>query len=123
MDEAGATGGPSPSWGPVIATYAGLSEIAAEWVVAHRNDVTMIDVRSPAEFEGELGHITGARLLPLGDLRGRTAELERDKPIVLICQTGKRSGMGTVILKAAGFTRVANLAGGMVRWRELGLPE
>jgi sulfur dioxygenase len=40
----------------------------------------------------------------------------------VVCQTGKRSALGTQILRKAGFERVANLAGGMVRWRELGLP-
>lgn len=109
-------------WGPVIATYAGLPEIAAVWVAAHRSQVQIVDVRSQGEFEGELGHLEGARLIPLDQLRERAGELSQDKPVVLVCQTGKRSGMGTVILKKAGFTQVANLAGGMVRWRELALP-
>jgi len=61
-------------------------------------------------------------LIPLDELRARVAEIPGDKPIVVVCQTGKRSGMGTVILGKAGRTRIANLAGGMVRWRELGLP-
>jgi rhodanese-related sulfurtransferase len=39
-----------------------------------------------------------------------------------VCQTGKRSALATTILKKAGITRIANAAGGMVRWRELGLP-
>jgi sulfur dioxygenase len=41
---------------------------------------------------------------------------------VLFCQTGKRSSLGAMLLKQAGFGAVANLAGGMLRWRELGLP-
>jgi len=113
----------TPSWGPVIATYAGLPEIAPEWVAQHRGELELIDVRSPGEFDGELGHIEGARLVPLDELRQRTGELGRERPVVLVCQTGKRSGMGAVILRNAGFERVANLAGGMVRWRELGLPD
>jgi len=44
------------------------------------------------------------------------------KPVVVVCQTGRRSAMATSILRKAGLTRVANVAGGMVRWRELGLP-
>jgi sulfur dioxygenase len=112
----------SEPWGPVVATYAGLPELPAAWVAAHRADLQLVDVRSAGEFTGELGHIAGARLIPLDQLRQRASELQRDCAIVLVCQTGKRSGMGTVILKKAGFTRVANLAGGMMRWRELGLP-
>jgi glyoxylase-like metal-dependent hydrolase (beta-lactamase superfamily II)/rhodanese-related sulfurtransferase len=109
-------------WGPVVKTYAGLSEIAPEWVASHRGEVHVLDVRSSAEFEGELGHLEGAQLIPLEELRARTAELCADKPVVVLCQTGKRSGLATVILSQAGVTRTANVSGGMVRWRELGLP-
>jgi glyoxylase-like metal-dependent hydrolase (beta-lactamase superfamily II)/rhodanese-related sulfurtransferase len=111
-----------PDWGPVVTTYAGLKEIAPEWVASHRQDVQLLDVRSAAEFEGELGHILGAQLIPLEELRTRVAEVSKDKPVIVVCQTGRRSGMGTVILTKAGLTRIANLQGGMVRWRELGLP-
>jgi rhodanese-related sulfurtransferase len=110
------------SWGPVVATYAGIPEIAPNWVCLHRADVQLIDVRGTGEFEGELGHLEDARLIPLEQLRQRLSELNQGTPVVLICQTGKRSSLGAMILKKAGFTQVANLAGGMVRWRELGLP-
>ncbi len=110
-----------PSWGPVIVTYAGVSEIAPEWVRAHLADVSVLDVRCAAEFEGELGHIDDARLIPLDELRARASEVTDDKPIVVVCQTGKRSAMATAILRKNGLAKVANLAGGMVRWRELGL--
>jgi glyoxylase-like metal-dependent hydrolase (beta-lactamase superfamily II)/rhodanese-related sulfurtransferase len=113
---------PSPDWGPVVATYAGLSEIAPEWVASHMGQVHVLDVRSAGEFDGELGHIRGAQLIPLDELRARCSEVPKDRPVVVVCQTGKRSGMGTVILGKAGLDRIANLAGGMVGWRELGLP-
>jgi len=112
----------APPWGPVVTTYAGLPEIAPEWVAHHRQDVHVLDVRTAAEFDGELGHLEGAQLIPLDDLRARVAEVVADKPIVVVCQTGRRSGMGAAILGKAGLTRIANLAGGMVRWRDLGLP-
>jgi sulfur dioxygenase len=112
----------APSWGPVVRTYAGLYEIAPEWLAQHQREVHVLDVRSAAEFTGELGHLPSAQLVPLPDLRDRLADVPRDKPIVVVCQTGKRSGMGTLILSKAGITGSANLAGGMVAWRELGLP-
>jgi sulfur dioxygenase len=112
----------APDWGPIVTTYAGISEIAPEWVARHRDRVTVLDVRSAPEWNGELGHIEGSVLVPLDELRARAAEVAKDKPVVVTCQTGKRSAMATVILRKAGFERVANLAGGMVRWRELGLP-
>ncbi len=109
-------------WAPVVTTYAGLSEVAPEWVATHRGEVTVLDVRSAAEYGGELGHLEGAQLIPLEQLRTRTAEVPRGKPVVVVCQTGKRSGLATGILRKAGIPRVANVAGGMVLWRDLGLP-
>jgi rhodanese-related sulfurtransferase len=60
--------------------------------------------------------------VPLEELRARVAELGHDKPVVVICQTGKRSSLGALILEKAGFGQVASLQGGMLRWRDLGLP-
>jgi sulfur dioxygenase len=109
-------------WGPVFRTYAGLLEIAPEWLARHRREVLVLDVRSAAELDGELGRIDGAKHVPLEELRARTIELPTDEPIVVVCQTGRRSGMATLILSQAGLSRAASLSGGMVRWRELGLP-
>jgi sulfur dioxygenase len=111
----------TPAWGPVVTTYAGHHEIAPEWVARHRQDVHVLDVRSAAELEGELGRLE-AQAIPLDELRARVSEVPSDKPVVVVCQTGKRSAMATVILEKAGLTRVANIAGGMVSWRELALP-
>ena len=113
---------PAPAWGPVVETYAGVPEIAPEWLEQHRDEVEVVDVRSPAEFDGELGHLKGAKLLPLEELRTRMDEIGWSRPVVLICQSGKRSAMAATILRKAGLPRVANLAGGMVGWRKLGLP-
>jgi sulfur dioxygenase len=120
--EAAGSEDPPASWGPVVETYAGVPEIAPEWLGRHRDEVELVDVRSRAEFEGELGHLEGAKLVPLDELRSRMDELAATRPVVLICQTGKRSAMAATILRKAGLPRVANLAGGMVRWRQLGLP-
>jgi sulfur dioxygenase len=111
-----------PDWGPVVLTYGGLAEIAPEWVASHRDVVNVLDVRTPAEYGGEFGHLDGSQLIPLDELRARASEVRADKPVVVVCQTGKRSGLGTVILRETGVARTANIAGGMVRWRELGLP-
>ena len=113
---------PLPEWGPVIISYGGFPEIGPEWVACHRGDVHVLDVRSQGEFEGELGHVQEAQLIPLEDLRARVGEVATEKPVIVVCQTGKRSALATAILRKAGLTRVANLAGGMVRWREMALP-
>ena len=77
---------------------------------------------SPSEFTGPLGHIHGAVLIPLGELAERAGELARDRPIVALCRAGGRSAQATVILQQAGFKDVANLTGGMLRWRAEGHP-
>src|SRR5262249_54814862 len=119
-----APGGPPPpgGWGPVVETYAGVPEIEAEWLARHLGDVEVVDVRSRSEFDAELGHVKGSILVPLDELRSRMDEISSCRPVVLVCPTGKRSAMGAAIPRKAGLSRVANLAGGIVRWRELGFP-
>jgi hypothetical protein len=78
---------PVADWGPVVTTYAGVKEIAPDWVARSRDDVSLLDVRSAAEFDGELGHLAGAQLIPLEQLRDRVAEVKTDKPGVVVCQT------------------------------------
>ena len=84
--------------------------------------VQILDVRETAEFTGPLGHIEGAVLIPLGELAGRLDELRRDQPVVAVCRAGSRSAQATAILQQAGFGEVANLNGGMLRWRAEGYP-
>jgi hydroxyacylglutathione hydrolase len=76
----------------------------------------LIDVR--AESEWEAGHIPGARHIPLGHLTEHVSELPTDRPIVLQCQSGARSSIGASLLRARGFTQVANLVGGYAAWEK-----
>ncbi len=82
--------------------------------------VQVVDVRESEEFSHGLGHIEGALLVPLGQLESRLAELPRDKPIVTVCRSGARSARAAAMLGKAGFAEVANLRGGMLRWRAEG---
>ncbi len=109
-------------WGPVSLSFAGVPEIAPDWVARHLDELFVLDVRSRGEFEGELGHLEQASLIPLDELRERIQEVPDDRPVVLICQSGKRSAMGAEILLKAGRQQVANVSGGMIRWTRLGLP-
>jgi sulfur dioxygenase len=106
-----------PTWAPLTLTFAGFWEVEPQWVEDHLDDVHVVDVRDDEEFNGPLGHIPGAQLVPLATLGARAAELPRDKPIVTVCRAGGRSAQATVILRKAGLEQVANLAGGMLRWR------
>ena len=111
----------APDWAPLAYTYAGFWEISAPWVEEHLGSVQIVDVREPEEYDGPLGHIAGARLLPLGQLAGSLAGLDRERPVVTVCRAGGRSAQATLVLQKAGFTKVANLAGGMLRWHSQGL--
>jgi len=109
-------------WGPVRQSYAGLLEIDAEWVAEHLDEVLVVDVRGHAEIGEFGGRIANALEIPLDQLTGRVSEIPRDRPIIAVCHSGMRSGQATVILRDAGIARVANLKGGMLLWREMGLP-
>jgi sulfur dioxygenase len=109
-----------PGWAPLTYTFAGIWEINPQWLEENLGAVQIVDVREPSEFEGPLGRIPEARLVPLGDLAQRVGELTQGRPIVTVCRAGGRSAQATVILRQAGFEAVANLAGGMLRWRAEG---
>jgi uncharacterized membrane protein YdjX (TVP38/TMEM64 family)/rhodanese-related sulfurtransferase len=81
--------------------------------------LTIVDVRNPDEFAGPLGHIAGARNLPLNDLPARMGELAgaRKRPVVLVCKTDKRSAKAAEMLRSAGFRDVQVLGGGMEQWQ------
>ncbi|MGH6973174.1 MAG: MBL fold metallo-hydrolase [Stellaceae bacterium] len=111
-----------PSWAPLTYTFAGIWEIQPQWLEENAISVQIIDVREPDEFEGPLGRIRGATLISLGDLTRRAGELRGEQPIVAVCRAGSRSAQATIILQQAGFDKVANLAGGMLRWRAEGHP-
>lgn len=84
--------------------------------------LTILDVRSADEFVGDLGHIPGAVNIPLNLLQVKLAELRQGPllPIVVVCQTDKRSAAAADSLSRAGFTRVDVLRGGMKQWNSLG---
>ena len=110
------------SWAPLTLTFAGIHEIQPAALEEKLADVQVVDVREPDEWKGSLGHLEGAKRVPLGQLAARANELDRDRPLVMACRSGARSAQAVVILQRLGFPRVANLAGGMIRWRASGLP-
>jgi adenylyltransferase/sulfurtransferase len=84
--------------------------------LASGEDVALLDVREPQEFE--LCRIPGSVLVPLGELPARLGELDSTKELVVHCRTGKRSQQAIELLMQAGFngTRLANLEGGIDAW-------
>ena len=111
---------PEPAWAPLSLSFGGIWEIQPSTLEEVAHGVQIVDVREAPEFTDALGHIRGARLLPLAELPQRCEELDRQRPVVTVCRSGARSAQATVLLQRAGFTNVANLAGGMLRWRAEG---
>jgi sulfur dioxygenase len=109
-----------PDWAPLRFTFSGVWEVEPHWLEENLAKVQVLDVREPTEFTGPLGHIRGAVLVPLGELADRAKDLPKDKPIVAVCRAGSRSAHATAILLKAGFSDIANLPGGMLRWRAEG---
>ena len=109
-------------WAPLSYTFAGIWEIQPNVLEEYLERVTVIDVREPDEYSGAFGHILGSKLVPLGSLVARLEELPKDKPLVMVCRSGARSAQATVLLKNKGIAKVANLAGGMLRWRAQRFP-
>lgn len=86
-----------------------------------RQGALLLDVREPGEYSAD--HAPDAKLIPLGQLDARLQELSayRDRPVVVMCRSGRRSAKAVELLKEAGFSRVSNLKGGINAWEGDGL--
>lgn len=80
-----------------------------------KKDKQFIDVRTPAEFKA--GHIKEFKNIPLNELPNRMDELNADKEIYLMCQSGMRSSRAANLLRKSGFDQVINVRGGMSSYR------
>jgi rhodanese-related sulfurtransferase len=87
---------------------------AAEMI--KKPSTAVIDVRTPAEYRS--GHLKGAIPVPVGEISGRIGALAayRDRQVLVTCLSGSRSMSAARILRQNGFTRVANLKGGLNAW-------
>lgn len=111
----------NPPPGPVWVDVADLRRQMASAVSSSLGPL-ILDVRAPDEFDGPLGHIEGARNIPLPELPGHQSELAgTGRPIVCVCLTDKRSAAAAAQLAATGIAEVSVLRGGMQAWREVGL--
>ena len=105
-----------PAPGPI---WVDASELR-RWLAGEGAPV-IVDVRGPDEFDGPLGHIDGARNIPLAELSPHIEQLAAEgRPLVMVCLTDKRSSQAAAELVAAGVRDVAVLRGGMKAWRATG---
>lgn len=112
-----------PSVHDIKVQYIDATELA-HLLEKRSGSMVLLDVREKYELTDELGHLKGIIHIPIGSLSQRIAELEpfRAQTIIVICRSGVRSKTGAQILTKAGFENVPVLAGGMLAWRNAGLP-
>lgn len=79
----------------------------------------VLDVREPAEFRE--GHVPGATNIPMGQLTARLGEIDRNRPVHVVCASGNRSSAMADLLTANGFDAI-NVAGGTSAWIRSGRP-
>jgi rhodanese-related sulfurtransferase len=107
---------------PLLRSRAGgpsLSTLEATRLINGKN-AQIVDVRAAEDYaKGSLPH---AKNIPLAALKDRHAELKKDKPVLVVCNTGSSAGPAATQLRSAGFAEVFVLAGGLAAWREAGLP-
>ncbi len=108
---------------PVIqgATTGGLDPNGAV-LLMNREKAVVIDVCEPSEFAA--GHVGGAKNIPLNELEGKLASAVKNKslPLILVCQSGARSGRAVAIAKKLGYEQAQSLGGGLSGWKAANLP-
>lgn len=104
--------------GEDLTTTADLTTSKGLW--ERREQVTIVDVREQNEWDA--GRIEGALFIPLNQLlHGAGADIDHDKPVVLVCRSGNRSQIATLMMQARGH-EAYNLERGMEEWEREGLP-
>ncbi len=104
---------------PVTITVPQVSSVDAAEIIAAGN-VQFVDVRTPEEYSA--GHAKGAINIPLESLMDEYKKISKDKPVYLICESGRRSTEAGTFLQANGYTDVHSIIGGTPVWKADGLP-
>lgn len=100
----------------------------AKQMLADNPEALVLDVRTPGEFVGDLGHIEGALNLDSFQLQEKLGQLGdaldpyKDQPILITCRTHNRSPKAARILFQKGFKKLAILNNGMAGWNRAGYP-
>jgi thioredoxin 1 len=92
-------------------------------IVEKGSDIQLIDVRTSQEFIG--GHIEGALNIDYNNpsFKSEISKLDKEKPVLVYCLSGGRSGASVGVFEELGFKNITELDGGMMSWRSAGLPE
>jgi len=108
---------------PVLKGAAGGALTAAGAVqLINREKAVVVDVSETEEFA--LGHVGGARNVPLNELEDKLPGVARNKtlPLILVCPTGARANRALGVAKKLGYEQAQILAGGLKSWKDANLP-
>ena len=99
-----------------------LSPANAIRLMNNDDEILIIDIRAAADFKK--GHIKGAKNMPLSDFAKSIDGIsgEKDRPVLIYCNSGNTVMRAIKLLKKAGFEKVNNLAGGIAAWKEANMP-
>jgi adenylyltransferase/sulfurtransferase len=106
----------SPSPSSMTTTIPTITVEELQQKMRQHPPIKLIDVREPSEYQ--IAKIEGSQLLPLGELMSRLTELSPEEEIALLCRSGGRSAQALLWLRAAGFSQLYNVEGGILAWRE-----
>ena len=115
---------PREIWKHLVNILRGVKDISPKeaQLFIQQKKAFILDVREQHEYDA--GHVADSILIPLGQLNERVAELEQLKAsdLVVICRGGKRSATACWQLGQQGYSRVYNVAGGIIAWHKAELP-
>lgn len=109
-----------PAWVDAGLEFTRTKQLSTDEVAQRGSDTQVLDVRSEKEWSS--GHIQDAIHIPLGELKERIGELEKDSDIIAVCGSGYRSSIAASLLQANGFTNISSMDGGMTAWKHRKLP-
>ena len=120
---------------PLVAVACGAGEQTAEgyenvevahvhehWQQGEKAEIPflILDVRTVEEYQD--GHIAGATLIPVQELAERIGEVPKDRQVYVHCHSGRRSARAAKLLAESGYSRIENMLGGIVAWKDAGYP-
>ena len=104
----------------LAAGYRDIRAAEARNLLATKKNAYLLDVRTPDEFRQ--GRLQGAVLIPINEVERRIGEIPRNRPIVVYCAVGSRSGLVAAFLAQKGYREVYNVTDGIVGWYRNGFP-